>query len=166
MLTSGDYAQFYACLAIMRKPNCSCSLQLHIHQFLTTPNILLVHHIMQLETSAKCQVHCTHSKVIIIMITELGSILYERLSTSCTNWLDNYDVNAVCTDTATSFECACVSGYSGDGVNCTGKISFSLCLLLMILWAEQRHLQSHTIIKSLVTFSYRYWQDILMRFIN
>ena len=61
----------------------------------------------------------------------------------CVLRLDNCDVNAVCTDTATSFECACQSGYSGDGVNCTGKIIFSFCLLQMILWAEQRHLQFH-----------------------
>ena len=35
--------------------------------------------------------------------------------------LDNCDVNAVCTDTTSSFECACQSGYSGDGVTCTGR---------------------------------------------
>ena len=48
----------------------------------------------------------------------------------CALRLDNCDVNAVCTDTATSFQCACQSGYSGDGVNCTGKIIFSIVCLM------------------------------------
>ena len=55
------------------------------------------------------------------------------LINECALGLDNCDVNAVCTDTVTSFECACQSGYSGSGVNCTGKIIFSMCLHLMYL---------------------------------
>ena len=58
----------------------------------------------------------------------------------CALGLDNCDVNAVCTDTATSFECACLSGYSGYGVNCTGKIVSSS---IVSLWANKRQLQFH-----------------------
>ncbi len=37
----------------------------------------------------------------------------------CANAADNNcDVNATCTDTLTSFTCACNSGYTGDGVTC------------------------------------------------
>ena len=44
----------------------SCAFRLHIHQFLTTPNILLlVHHIMQLD---KCRVHSTHYNLLKLML--------------------------------------------------------------------------------------------------
>ena len=33
----------------------------------------------------------------------------------------NCDSNAMCTDTTGSFNCQCVTGYSGDGVQCTGS---------------------------------------------
>ena len=40
----------------------------------------------------------------------------------CVLGTDNCDENAACTNTAGSFTCACNTGYSGDGVTCTGKI--------------------------------------------
>ena len=49
------------------------------------------------------------------------------LINECAMGLDNCDVNAVCTDTTISFECACLSGYSGDGVTCTSK---NMCMHL------------------------------------
>ena len=49
------------------------------------------------------------------------------LINECAMGLDNCDVNAMCTDTTTSFQCACLSGYSGDGVTCTGK---NMCMHL------------------------------------
>ena len=33
--------------------------------------------------------------------------------------------NGICTNTNGSYKCSCVSGYSGDGFNCTGKITLS-----------------------------------------
>ena len=35
--------------------------------------------------------------------------------------LNNCHDNATCTDTVGSFECSCEEGFTGDGVNCTGK---------------------------------------------
>ena len=61
----------------------------------------------------------------------------------CALRLDNCDVNAVCTDTAMSFQCACQSGYSGDGVNCTGKFIFSICMSYG--WASPKQLQFHNV---------------------
>ena len=82
----------------------------------------------------------------------------------CALGLDNCDVNAVCTDTATSFGCTYQSGYSGDGVNCTGKIIFRFCLLLMCLRGQIKgnyssiilKIRSSLQLKLLVTFSCRY----------
>ena len=39
----------------------------------------------------------------------------------------NCDVNAQCNNTFGSFNCNCLQGYSGDGVNCSGKVAFVLC---------------------------------------
>ena len=39
----------------------------------------------------------------------------------CTSETDNCHADATCSNTPGSFTCACSSGYSGDGVTCTGK---------------------------------------------
>ena len=36
------------------------------------------------------------------------------------------DSNAVCTNTEGSYVCRCLSGYQGDGRNCTGKDLFNI----------------------------------------
>ena len=38
----------------------------------------------------------------------------------CAQGLDNCDVNAKCIDLPQGFQCVCNSGFTGDGVNCTG----------------------------------------------
>ena len=35
---------------------------------------------------------------------------------------NNCDSNAVCTNTVGTFNCACKSGFTGDGIKCTGMI--------------------------------------------
>ena len=37
--------------------------------------------------------------------------------------LNDCDENADCTDTIGSYNCSCISGYEGDGFNCTGYTS-------------------------------------------
>jgi hypothetical protein len=38
----------------------------------------------------------------------------------CTSNTQNCHSNATCNNTDGSFTCACNSGYTGDGINCTG----------------------------------------------
>ena len=40
----------------------------------------------------------------------------------CSAGTDNCDANADCTNTVGSYNCTCKSGYSGDGVTCTGTL--------------------------------------------
>ena len=40
----------------------------------------------------------------------------------CIEETDNCDDNAACTNTDGSFTCLCEPGFSGDGVQCEGKI--------------------------------------------
>ena len=44
----------------------------------------------------------------------------------CDMETNSCDVNAVCTNTDGSYTCSCLSGYSGDGENCTGEVSISI----------------------------------------
>ena len=39
----------------------------------------------------------------------------------CATQTHNCHNNATCNDTMGSFECACITGYEGSGVNCSGK---------------------------------------------
>ena len=40
----------------------------------------------------------------------------------CALKTDNCDANGACTNTVGSFTCACNTGYSGDGTDCTGVV--------------------------------------------
>ena len=42
----------------------------------------------------------------------------------CVRGADNCDINVICSDTEGSFNCTCVTGYEGDGVNCTSESYF------------------------------------------
>ena len=44
----------------------------------------------------------------------------------CVSSSEICDSNAVCTNTAGSFTCACNQGYTGDGISCLGNHSFWL----------------------------------------
>lgn len=55
----------------------------------------------------------------------------------CTSGDDNCDAQATCTNNAGGFDCACNSGYTGDGVTCTGMYSSSF-VTYMLLWSTHR----------------------------
>ena len=40
----------------------------------------------------------------------------------CEEEIDNCHADASCTNTDGSFNCTCLTGYSGDGVSCLGKL--------------------------------------------
>ena len=42
----------------------------------------------------------------------------------------NCHANAICNNIKGSFECTCKPGYSGNGVNCTGKNSTSVFFII------------------------------------
>ncbi len=45
----------------------------------------------------------------------------------CQNEEHNCDVNARCNNTFGSFNCTCLQGYVGNGVNCSGKAALNTC---------------------------------------
>ena len=47
-------------------------------------------------------------------------IVYQLDIDECETDTDNCDVNANCSNTKGSFQCACNAGFSGDGVVCQG----------------------------------------------
>ncbi len=61
---------------------------------------------------------CTYALLLFLDIDECGT------ANPC-------DANAACANTIGGHTCTCNSGYSGDGVTCTGKylIKFMICLI-------------------------------------
>lgn len=56
-------------------------------------------------------------------------VLLINLDTNeCTEMVDNCHDDASCYDTEGSFMCECNTGFSGDGINCTGITGLSLHL--------------------------------------
>lgn len=54
------------------------------------------------------------------MINPINFIFVLEIN-ECEENLDDCDANAICTNVAGSFVCACLAGYEGDGKNCTSK---------------------------------------------
>ena len=42
---------------------------------------------------------------------------------------DKCHVNATCTNTIGSYNCACKKGYGGDGRDCSGKVQCNECII-------------------------------------
>ena len=57
----------------------------------------------------------------VILVFKLHSTLHHTDVDECERDADNCDVNANCSDTEGSFNCTCVTGYEGDGMNCISK---------------------------------------------
>ena len=56
------------------------------------------------------------------MMILLYSIVYVDVNECTSNDTNNCDKNARCTNTEGSYSCRCVTGYVGDGTNCTGNL--------------------------------------------
>ncbi|ORU90485.1 MAG: hypothetical protein A6F71_05835 [Cycloclasticus sp. symbiont of Poecilosclerida sp. M] len=72
-------------------------------------------------------------------VTGHNDVLCMALDTDeCENALDTCDIDATCVDTDGSFHCICNLGYTGSGMNCTGKpirevMSIELCSVVIPL---------------------------------
>ena len=53
----------------------------------------------------------------------MHSIYYLADINECETGKHHCDSNAFCNNTKGSYNCTCIPGYIGNGVNCTGKIS-------------------------------------------
>ena len=83
---------------------------------------------------------------------------------------DNCDVikTATCTNTAGSFTCACLAGYDGDGVDCTGKKIWKLLykMLFFVLFVVLYHVVNagfnmHTFYSKICYNIYIYIKDYI-----
>ena len=52
----------------------------------------------------------------------------------CTDGTNNCHANGTCTNTDGSFTCACNTGYSGNGVTCTGSQRMSIPIVTRNFW--------------------------------
>ncbi len=65
-----------------------------------------------------CAHHITHHRFSMNFKIILSDI------DECAADTDNCSANAVCIDLVGSFGCECNTGFSGDGVNCTGESQY------------------------------------------
>ncbi len=53
-------------------------------------------------------------------------VFFSKDVDECQDQTHNCDVNAQCNNTLGSFNCVCLQGYSGDGVNCSGLMNHTV----------------------------------------
>ena len=63
------------------------------------------------------------SKKFILPNKSMPSIYYFADINECETEKHHCDSNAFCNNTKGSYNCTCIPGYTGNGVNCTGEIS-------------------------------------------
>ncbi len=64
--------------------------------------------------------------IVIIMQCEICGTLFLSDIDECATDMDNCSANALCINLVGSFECECNTGFSGDGVTCTGEPQYSI----------------------------------------
>ena len=57
-------------------------------------------------------------------LTDINECFTGQISAEYHRLVHNCHADANCTNTKGSFYCTCHTGYSGDGVNCVGKVTF------------------------------------------
>ena len=62
------------------------------------------------------------------MFRHLNSLLSDI--NECTANVHNCDANAFCNNTEGSYKCTCSPGYDGNGISCTGKLSWPIHFFL------------------------------------
>ena len=62
-----------------------------------------------------------YSLYISVILTLYVTYNSEADSDECSTNSHSCDVNAVCSNTAGSYACACKAGFTGDGKTCSGK---------------------------------------------
>ena len=58
----------------------------------------------------------------LLLLSDIDECFPELISDEYLHLAHNCDVDANCSNTKGSFYCTCHTGYSGDGVNCVGKV--------------------------------------------
>ena len=71
----------------------------------------------------------------------------------CTEGIHNCHADGMCTNTNGSFYCTCQVGYTGDGINCTGKRSLPTLHILEIKLVESQQTSSISLCNLLFAFS-------------
>lgn len=76
-----------------------------------------------LETGGHVQVKpkCDRNVFETNMISDMFLILTTDIDECANPEANDCETNAVCNNTEGSYSCSCVSGYKGDGKNCTGN---------------------------------------------
>ena len=102
------------------------ALFVNVNTFNTITRTLYSINIGRLQSgkSFQFQIDCIHSHIITycLCLLWLHYTFYHTDIDECTEETDNCDDAAICTNTDGGFTCLCEPGFSGDGVQCEGKI--------------------------------------------